>query len=135
MPPISFRAGAAAGRFAGETSFMLLRGHRGGPPHDLNAAPGEETHVEGDPRDAVLDDDAGPVLALTVPGWRLGMRVYEPGGDRYVWLSATDGARRGRACTATAAWNRADRAGCGTNCSRPAIGGRRTGAPPSPLSG
>lgn len=84
--------GAAAGRFAAETSFMLLRGHRwgGGPPHDLNAAPGEKTHVEGDPRDAVLDDDAGPVLALTVPAWRLGMRVYEPGGDRYVWLSATD---------------------------------------------
>ncbi|GAA4905190.1 methyltransferase domain-containing protein [Streptomonospora salina] len=85
--------GVAAGRFVGHTSFMMLRAHRwqGGAPHDLDGAPDVATRFKGDPREVVLDEDTGPALALTVPGWRGGIRVYEPGGDQYVWLSATTG--------------------------------------------
>ncbi|WP_311546033.1 methyltransferase domain-containing protein [Streptomonospora wellingtoniae] len=91
---LTVQDGSASGRFVEHTSFMLLRAHRwdGEAPHDFGADPDEEARANTDPRETVLDEDAGPALALMVPGWRVGMRHPAPGAEHYVWVSATGSA-------------------------------------------
>jgi protein-L-isoaspartate O-methyltransferase len=83
--------GRAEGRVLGEASFMLDRNTpRLGRPTDLGATPTVVRTVDGDPRDTVMDEQAGPVLALTVPAWRAGRRIGDD-GEPYLWAEDAAG--------------------------------------------
>ncbi|MFC7331520.1 methyltransferase domain-containing protein [Marinactinospora rubrisoli] len=83
--------GQSQGRFAGGTSFMLLRSQRwnGGAAYDPAASPDVTRSLDSDPREVVLDQTCGPQLAMMVPSWRWGAAWPDgPRGDHVVWLTA-----------------------------------------------
>ncbi|MDA0564808.1 methyltransferase domain-containing protein [Streptomonospora sp. S1-112] len=81
----------AGGRFCGTSSFMRLRSQRwaGGAPHDLDAEAESVSRWEGDPRDLVLGDACLQLVMMAGP-WRLGLRLADPAGEPWAWMSATD---------------------------------------------